>query len=123
MLDVADGLAEQRDHVLVVQRIDASATVSLRANERMVAQNAELVRHRGLLELELLDELRDVVRPLEEAAQDLHTGWSRERKHGIGHELRDALVERLTRRLTSGQIHDAPAPPGGRPLSSMCPSL
>lgn len=90
---MADGLAQKRHHVLVVKRVHASATVSLHANERMVAQDPELVGDRGLLEFELLDEFRHVVRPLEEAAQDLHTRWSREREHGIGHELRDALVE------------------------------
>ena len=46
---MADGLVEQRRDVLVVQGVEALATVTLGDDEAMLAQDAQLVRDRRLL--------------------------------------------------------------------------
>ena len=62
--DMADRLVEQRRDVLVVQRVEALASVALGHDQPMLAQDAQLVGDRRLLHADRRHQLADRVRPL-----------------------------------------------------------
>ena len=61
---MADGLVDERRDVLVVQGVQALASVTLGHHQPMLAQDAQLVGDRRLLHADRLHELADRVRPV-----------------------------------------------------------
>src|SRR6185436_1404141 len=59
LLDVPQPLAEQREHVLVVERVENHPALAPRPDDAGVAQQAELMRHGRLGDAELTGEIAD----------------------------------------------------------------
>jgi len=91
------GGVEQRRDVLVGDGVDASATLSLHADQPVVAEHAQLVGHARLLHPGGVDELGHAVRRGEQTAQQADARRRREREHGIGDLLRLAFGNLIVR--------------------------
>jgi hypothetical protein len=84
VFDVRQGLVQEVGDVGVVERVDDVAAAAITDDEPEMAQEAQLVRHGGLLHPQRAREFTDRVLPADEAAEDLHSAAGRERLHDLG---------------------------------------
>jgi hypothetical protein len=73
--------------VFVVQAVEHLSPAALPGNELHLPQHPQLVGHSGLRHPDRLDDLRDGLRTLTQAAEDVHAAGSGERLHHLGHAL------------------------------------
>ena len=93
MLDVGDRLVEQVRDVVVMQVVDDVTAVAPADDESEVAQDAELMGHRGRLHPYRLGQLADGLPAGAQPPQDSHPAGGRQRLHRVRHRRGEIRVE------------------------------
>ena len=93
MLDVGDRLVEEVGDVRVVERVHDLAAVPLADHETELAEEAELVRDRGLLHPDRGCKLTDRARRVAQSPENHHAAGRREGLHRVGNLTRRARVD------------------------------
>jgi hypothetical protein len=93
LLDVSKCFLEERNDVLVIQRIHTLAPSPLDHHQRVLTEDSELMRNRGLLHPEPLHQLRYDARPFEKTREYLHSARRRESEHRVRNLLSDTLAD------------------------------
>lgn len=94
---MVDRLRDEVADVVVVERIDDAVAVSFASDETKVAKQAELMRDRRLLELDVGCEIADRAGRLSQPRQDADAARSGERLHRLRDLVRDLSVKRRER--------------------------
>jgi hypothetical protein len=84
VLDVVDGLVDERRDVIVVELVDDVAATAHADDQAEVTEDAELLRDGRLGHPHLARELADARRARAQAPQDQHAARRRERLHRGG---------------------------------------
>jgi nickel/cobalt transporter (NicO) family protein len=83
MFDVTYGLIDQLRHMHVIKRIDDPATAPLTDDQADVFQQPQLMRDRGLLHADRIDELGDRMRTIAQLREDQNPTRSRKPLHRV----------------------------------------
>ena len=88
VLGVRDRLGQQQAHVVVVQRVDHLAPLTLADDEPQVTEHAQLLGDGRLPHADGLGELADRTRAGRQPAEDPHPAGRRQRLHRLRHRAR-----------------------------------
>lgn len=100
MLDMEDHLGKQRRDVIIMQRIQDLASLSLSHHQPHLTQHPQLMRHRRLRHADRIDQLPDAPRAAPQAAKDLNPARDRESLHDTRHPTSED-----TRHLDPARMH------------------
>jgi len=74
LLDVPQPLLEEREHVSVVERVENHPSFAARSHDAGTAQQAELMRHRGLAEAQTFGDVADTQLAGREGVENAYPG-------------------------------------------------
>jgi hypothetical protein len=93
VFDVVDRLGDEVPHMVVVQGVNDAVAVAPPGDKAKVAEDPQLVRDRGRLELHIVGEIGDGARRLPQSREDANPARSGERLHRLGDLLSEIPVD------------------------------
>jgi hypothetical protein len=91
VVGVVLGLAEQRSEVVIVDRVIDEVAVTPWLDEPTVAQEAELVRHRGLRDARQEGQVAHAQRSFDQRIHDPGAGWVGKSAEGLDHHVEQVI--------------------------------